>query len=271
MPKGLDIQAHDIDTLDITDAPAVQRRVEQFRPDWIINAAAYTAVDKAESDVALAYAINRDGAAYLAQAAQRVGARMLQVSTDFIFAGTQNQPYRTSDSAGPLGVYGASKLAGEAAAEAALGDALLILRTSWVYSKHGHNFVKTMLRLLHERDDLGVVVDQVGTPTWAAGLARAIWLAVVKNLSGIHHWTDAGLASWYDFACAIEEEAEQLGALAQGRRIRPILTPEYPTPARRPAYSVLDKTTTWRALDIARPVHWRVHLRHMLAELLAGE
>ena len=266
-PSHIELHAHDADTLDITDAQAVHDAVQALKPDWIINAAAYTAVDKAESETALAYAVNRDGASNLATAARTVNARMVQVSTDFIFDGEQGHPYRPDDAPAPLSVYGASKLAGEIAVQETLGERALILRTAWVYSSHGHNFVKTMLRLMSERENLSIVADQVGSPTWAHGLAHAIWQATTINLHGVHHWTDAGVASWYDFAQAIYEEARALGLLTRDCTLRPIATTDYPTPARRPGFSLLDKASTWQALGITNPIHWRTQLRTMLNEL----
>ncbi len=265
-PTHIELHAHDADTLDITDRAAVDAATHALKPAWIINAAAYTAVDKAESEAMLAYAVNRDGARHLAAAAHAVSARMVQVSTDFIFNGEQGHPYRTDDSPAPLGIYGASKLAGEHAVREALGEHALILRTAWVYSSHGHNFVKTMLRLMSERESLGIVADQIGSPTWAHGLAQAIWQAIERKLHGTHHWTDAGVASWYDFAQAIFDEAHALDLLTRDCVIRPIATSDYPTPARRPSFSLLDKSATWQALGIQYPAHWRTQLRAMLRE-----
>lgn len=272
-PAHIELHAHDANTLDITDALAVRDAVQAIKPDWIINAAAYTAVDKAESETTLAYAVNRDGARHLAEAARAasalnaVSARMVQVSTDFIFDGEQGHPYRPDAVPSPLGVYGASKLAGELAVRDTLGEHALILRTAWVYSAHGHNFVKTMLRLMKEREQLSIVADQVGSPTWAHGLAQAIWQATTINLNGTHHWTDAGTASWYDFAQAIHDEARALGLLERDCALHPIATADYPTPARRPGFSLLDKASTWQALHISQPTHWRAQLRAMLIEL----
>lgn len=270
-PPSIELHAFDRTSLDITHREQVMESVRAIQPHWIINAAAYTAVDKAESEPKLAYAVNRDGVHHLAEAAQAVGARMVQISTDFVFDGRQSHPYPPLPPEGEkpssLCTYGASKWAGEVAVLKTLGDAALIVRTAWVYSSHGHNFVKTMLRLMRERDSLGVVSDQIGTPTWAKGLALAIWQAMAKDITGIHHWTDAGVASWYDFACAIHDEALALGLLDHPIRIRPLRTEDYPTPARRPSFSVLDKTATWKALNIDSPSHWRHPLRHMLREL----
>jgi dTDP-4-dehydrorhamnose reductase len=182
-----------------------------------------------------------------------------------VFDGNSSRPYRPNDQVGPISVYGRSKLQGEDAVAAADPDALIV-RTAWVYAAQGTNFVNTMLRLMRERDRLGIVADQIGTPTYAASLARALWTLAQAGATGIHHYTDAGVASWYDFAVAIEEEARDLGLLAQAVQVEPIATADYPTPARRPAYSVLDKSATWAALGGPAP-HWRNNLRFMLREL----
>jgi dTDP-4-dehydrorhamnose reductase len=252
--------------LDITDAAAVNAMFDSVRADIIINAAAYTAVDRAEEEPERAYAINCDGAANLARAAHRHGATLIHVSTDFVFDGANGAPYKTDDEPRPQGVYGASKLAGETAVREIMLDKALIIRAAWVYSAHGSNFVKTILRLMENRDDLRVVDDQIGSPTWASGLANCIWQAFNRQLTGVYHWTDAGAASWYDFAVAIQEEALHLNILTKKIPLMPIPTFEYPTLAARPSYSVLDKSTTWRALNHAA-THWRVALRHMLNEL----
>jgi dTDP-4-dehydrorhamnose reductase len=228
-------------------------------------------VDKAEKDQKAAFATNSTGVFNLAEAAKKSQARFIHISTDFVFDGSKSAPYLPSDQPNPTGVYGASKLAGEEQVRAILAGNYVILRTAWVYSSHGNNFVKTMLRLMRERDRLGVVADQVGTPTWAGGLAQAVWLlAGHAALTGIFHWTDAGVASWYDFAVAIQEEAMQLGLLHKEIILSPIRTEDYPTPARRPPFSVLDKTSTWQALKYSAP-HWRVNLRKMLKELFGEE
>ncbi|WP_338322797.1 dTDP-4-dehydrorhamnose reductase [Parahaliea mediterranea] len=256
------------DALDIADGEAVMQRITGLKPDIVINAAAYTAVDRAESEREQAFAINAEGPANLARACAAAGARLLHVSTDFVFDGGASRPYRPGDATAPLGVYGASKLAGEQAVQAALPSALIV-RTGWVYSRFGGNFVKTMLRLMVERERLGVVADQVGTPTWAAGLAGALWtFARQPALGGIYHWSDAGVCSWYDFAVAIAEEGLARGLLPRTVEVAPIAAADYPTPAQRPAYSVLDKSTSWRDLALAG-THWRVQLRHMLDALAA--
>jgi dTDP-4-dehydrorhamnose reductase len=251
--------------LDAADADAVARCLEEHRPEQVINAAAYTAVDKAESEPEAARAGNVDGPANLARACAANDVRFIHVSTDFVFDGTASSPYGPDAPTNPLGEYGRSKLAGERAVRDALPGALIV-RTAWVYSARGNNFVRTMLRLMAERDELGVVSDQVGTPTWAQGLARALWRAVEQPaLQGIYHWSDAGVCSWYDFAVAICEEAVSLGLLEREVNVRPIATADYPTPATRPPYSVLDKSASWRDLDV-EGIHWRRQLRAMLAE-----
>lgn len=251
--------------LDIADATAVVACLAAVAPQLVVNAAAYTAVDKAESEPAAARRGNAEGPETLAQACAQRGVRLIHISTDFVFDGTSSQPYRPEAATAPLGEYGRSKRAGEVAVLRAQPEAL-ILRTGWVYSSFGSNFVKTMLRLMGEREELAVVTDQVGTPTWAHGLAGAVWAAAARpQLHGIYHWSDAGVCSWYDFAVAICEEALTLGLLSRPVTIRPIPATAYPTPAQRPAYSVLDKSKSW--CDFAlEGVHWRRQLRAMLAD-----
>jgi dTDP-4-dehydrorhamnose reductase len=249
---------------DIGDAAAVSAMVVRERPQVIINAAAYTAVDKAEGEVALATRINARGPSNLASAGTEF--RLIHVSTDFVFDGTRARAYRPEDAPNPLSVYGRTKLEGEAPVRSR-GARGLVLRTSWVYSANGSNFVKTMLRLMATKPELRVVSDQIAAPTWAQGLALALWRAVERpQLSGVHHWRDAGVASWYDFATAISEEGHALGMLPHPVPVLPIETRDYPTPARRPAFSLLDCAQTWRELDL-QPPHWRVNLRRMLLEL----
>jgi dTDP-4-dehydrorhamnose reductase len=267
-PAGATLVALSHGELDIGDAAAVSRRTATERPDVVVNAAAYTAVDKAESDEAAAYRINAHGPGHLAAAARAEGARFVHVSTDFVFDGQSGIPYGPDHPTAPLGVYGASKRAGEEAVLAADPGALII-RTAWVYGVTGHNFVRTMLRLMAERDEVRVVADQIGTPTYAASLAQAIWALEAARGQGIHHWTDSGAASWYDFAVAIQEEALAIGLLNREAAILPIATSDYPTPAKRPSYSVLDKRSAV-ALSGAPAPHWRVNLRHMLGVLKAN-
>lgn len=251
--------------LDITDAKTVQAMLALQQPALVINAAAYTAVDRAEQEAEQARRINTDGAKQLASACAEVSARFVHVSTDFVFSGNASAPYRVDDATGPLSVYGDSKLAGEQQARQANPDTIVV-RTGWVYSRFGANFVKTLLRLMAERDTLTVVDDQVGTPTWAAGLAQSLWAIGLNNTSsGTYHWSDAGVCSWYDFALAIAEEGQQLGLLTNAVTVNPIPATAYPTAATRPAYSVLDKSRCWNELNLPA-THWRVQLRSMLAQ-----
>ncbi len=272
-PADIEIIALDRASLDISDQDRVNKLVAELAPDVVINAAAYTPVDKAEQEPELAFAINATGAGYLARASFEQKARFIHISTDFVFDGTKGSPYFSDDTPNPLGVYGASKLKGEQLVSEFTKGQAVILRTAWVYSTHGHNFVKTMLRLLKERAELNVVVDQIGTPTWAKELARIIWMMAAKpNVQGIFHWTDAGVASWYDFAVAIKEEALMIGLLDVHIEIAPIPSESYPLPAPRPSLSVLDKSSIYELLECGfTPQHWRVSLREMLKELKRGE
>lgn len=265
-PAGWTVAALDRTALDIADTGSLRAALDRVRPAALINAAAYTAVDKAETEAELASRSNADGPAVLAAVCAELGIRLVHISTDFVFDGAASAPYRPGDATGPLGEYGRSKLAGEQGTQAA-NPAALILRTGWVYSRFGNNFVKTMLRLMAERDQLNVVVDQVGTPTWARGLALTAWAGLLhEDAHGIYHWSDAGVCSWYDFAVAIQEEALALGLLQSEIAILPIPASDYPTPAARPSYSVLDKSSTCRDLDVTL-THWRTQLRAMLADL----
>lgn len=261
-PAGIELVAAGRGELDLADAPAIRSHVENIRPDVVINAGAYTAVDRAESEPALARAINADAVAAIAAACAAHGTRMVQVSTDFVFDGTAARPYRPADATAPLSVYGATKRDGEEAA-LRLAPRCLVLRTAWVYAVEGRNFVATMLRVMRSGKPLRVVCDQIGTPTFAPNLARATWAMIARDATGILHYTESGVASWYDFAVAIQEEALQLGLLSAPVAIEPIASAEYPTPARRPGFSVLDKTETTRLLGEA-PEHWRAALRKMM-------
>lgn len=266
-PAEYDVVPYDRHLLDITDAEAVDAVVTAEAPDVIINAAAYTAVDKAESEPGLARAVNVDAARNLARSASGVGARLLHLSTDFVFDGRSDRPYQPDDATSGLGVYGQTKLAGEQAVLAHGGEGMLILRTAWIYSVFGHNFVKTMLRIMAQRDELSVVNDQRGTPTWARGLAATLWMLTERSeLNGVYHWTDDGEATWWEFATAIAEEATNCGLLHRPVTINPVSTAEYPTAASRPSYSVLDCSTTVSDLEVQQQP-WREQLRGMLIEL----
>lgn len=252
---------------DIAAPEAAERWLAETRPDALVNAAAYTAVDRAESEPERAMEVNGEAPGRLAEAARRHGVRFVHVSTDFVFDGCQSRPYPPEAETAPLGAYGRSKRAGEVAVLAADPHAL-ILRTAWVYAAEGRNFLRTMLRLMAERDEVRVVSDQVGTPTHAASLARAILALLATPARGILHWTDAGVASWYDFAVAISEEAASRGLLPGATPVIPIRTADYPTPARRPGWSVLDCTATHALVGLPR--HWRAELRDALDSIAAG-
>jgi len=239
--------------------------VDQLRPDWVINCAAYTQVDNAETETAAAFCINRETPERLAQTVAGYGGRLLQVSTDFIFDGGQGWPYVETDQPNPLGVYGCSKLEGEQAVLQALPEAI-VLRTAWVYGVRGHNFVKTMLRLALAGKPLRVVDDQTGTPTWARDIASAIAVLVAADARGTFHYTNAGETSWHGFACAILDEAAAVGFKVKTEDVTPIPTSAYPTPATRPAYSVLS-TEKIRPLLTAPIPNWRDSLKNMLQEL----
>jgi dTDP-4-dehydrorhamnose reductase len=265
-PNAYNIFACDVEQLDITELKNVRDYITANNIDLIINAAAYTAVDKAESDKDLAYKVNETGAQHLATVAKETSIPLIHVSTDFVFSGQQGSPYTTEDEATPDSVYGASKLAGEQQIINTMPDNYLIVRTSWLYSAHGNNFVKTMLRLMQEKSQLGIVADQTGTPTWAKTLADTIWALEAKQAQGIYHCSDNGVASWYDFAVAIQQHAMNEGLLHKKIPVKPIQTSDYPTPAKRPAYSVMDKSKTETTLGYSLP-HWQESLINMLKEL----
>ena len=252
--------------LDIGDAGAVARAIAESGAQWMVNGAAYTAVDLAEDQPAQATAVNDTAVGVLAAAASKAHCRLLHLSTDFVFDGQSNRAYLPSDATNPLSVYGASKLGGERHVLSGAGSGI-VLRTAWVYAAEGRNFVLTMLRLMREKEQLSVVCDQIGAPTWAAGIAAAIWgLIETDAAGGIYHWTDLGVASWYDFAVAIQDEALTRGLLSRAVPITPIASAAYPTRARRPAFSVLDSTAT-RALIKVPSRHWRHNLRILLDDI----
>jgi dTDP-4-dehydrorhamnose reductase len=266
-PLGWEVVACGSSEMDVTELTAVRRLVEREPPEVVIHTAAYTDVDGAEAQAERAEAVNCLGAANVARAASEVAARMVHVSTDFVFDGRQGHPYSPEDRPNPVNTYGRTKLAGEREVARITAGRAVIVRTAWVYSEHGENFVQTMLRLMGARDPLTVVSDQVGTPTWARTLADALWTAADRpTLQGILHWTDAGVASWYDYAVAIQEEALSLGLLKHAVPIYAVRTSDFPRPARRPSYSILDKTSGWAALN-GPAQHWRSNLRTMLQGL----
>ena len=252
--------------LDLSQPESIRQAMADIQPDLVVNAGAYTAVDKAESEPELARAVNGIAPGILAEECEKLGASLIHFSTDYVFDGSKSSAYLETDSTNPLGIYGESKLAGEEAIRKA-GNRHIIIRTAWVYGNCGKgNFVKTMLRLGKEREEIRVVADQIGSPSWTADLAAAtahIMPAIGLEDFGTYHYTNSGVCSWYDFAIAIFEEAEKLGFPLKVQRVIPITTVEYPTPAKRPAFSVLS-TVKISALLGTYPPHWRQGLRQML-------
>ena len=260
-PAHADLNAIDVDDVDFTEDAMLRARLVVEAPDVLINAAAYTAVDKAESDEETAREINAHAVAIMAEEMEARGGKLVHISTDFVFDGTASRPYHPDDPRNPISAYGRTKAEGEDH----LRDTDLLVRTAWVYEAGGANFVRTMIRLMNERDELGVVSDQIGSPTWATGLSRTIWGLIEKGANGTFHHSDDGEISWYDFAVAIAEEALELGLIKTIPKINAITTADYPTPAIRPAFSVLDCSAT-RALLGEAPVPWRTNLRLMLEQ-----
>lgn len=251
----------DVNELDITDKAAIERFVEENEIGGIVNCAAYTAVDKAESDPQLARKLNAEAPAFLAEVVGKRGGWMVQVSTDYVFNGTKHTPYVETDEPCPNSVYGQTKLEGEQAVSKFCPN-VMIIRTAWLYSEFGNNFVKTMIRLGREREQLGVIFDQVGTPTYAHDLATAIMTAIDKGIKpGVYHFSNEGVTSWYDFTKSIH----RLSGI-NTCQVSPLHTAEYPTPACRPAYSVLDKTKIKAAYGIEIP-HWEESLAKCIAKL----
>lgn len=270
VPAGVELVSLTRTQLDLADLQACRAAVLEHRPDWLINAGAYTAVDQAELDSERAWAVNAAAPEALAAALADCGGQLLQLSTDFVFDGGQGRPYRPEQPPSPLGVYGASKAAGEQVALSFAGGR--VLRTSWLYGPVGRNFCLTLLRLHHQRaesgDPISVVADQVACPTATCTLAEACWrlIGLEAPLPRILHWSDAGAASWYDFAVAIGELAVAVGLLEQAAPVQPIPTSGYPTPASRPSYSLLDCFETQAALAL-QPPHWRQALETVLRRL----
>ncbi len=264
-----EVLALDYEGLDITDRDAVVNTVSKFKPNYIINAAAHTAVDRAEQEVELSFAINRDGPRYLSQVAQECGAVMLHISTDYVFDGNGEEPYQESDGTNPQGIYGQSKLAGEQAVAESCAEHL-ILRTAWVFGEHGNNFVKTMLRLAQIRDELSIVGDQIGGPTYAGDIADAL-VTMVQYVEqgktpkwGVYHFSGMPYASWYDFAVKIFEFAEQHQVIDKLPALTAIPTSAYPTPAKRPTNSRLNCSQIENQFGI-KPSDWHTALNNIQA------
>lgn len=270
-PADFEVVGYNSSELDITNAQQVQQIVAEQAPALIINTAAYTAVDKAESDAERAYAVNETGVKNLAQAALAIGIPVFHISTDYVFDGTAADPYKETDPVGPTGVYGASKLAGEQVL-ARSGVKHIILRTSWVFGAEGNNFVKTMLRLGKERDTLGVVADQHGCPTSAASIANVLWQLAQKYTAegelpwGIYHFSNAPATTWHGFACEIFKQAVEAGFLERAPVVNPIKTSDYPTLAKRPAWSVMDCSALENLLVSSVP-GWQQELSAVLKQL----
>ncbi|MEG4329477.1 dTDP-4-dehydrorhamnose reductase [Microcoleus sp. herbarium5] len=262
-----EVIAVDRTRLDLSQPESIRQAMAEIQPDLVVNGGAYTAVDKAESEPELANAVNGIAPGILAEECEKLGASLIHFSTDYVFDGSHSSAYLETDSTNPLGTYGKSKLAGEEAIRKA-GNRHIIIRTAWVYGNGGKgNFVKTMLRLGKEREEIRVVADQIGSPTWTGDLSAAtsqIIPLLGPETFGTYHYTNSGVCSWYDFAIAIFEEAAQLGLPLKVQRVIPITTSEYPTPAKRPAFSVLS-TVKISALLGTYPPHWRQGLRKMLA------
>lgn len=270
-PPGVELIALTREQLDLTDVEAIRRSVRDLRPNVILNPAAYTAVDRAESEPELAQAVNATAPGVLAEEARKQGALLMHYSTDYVFDGKKETPYSEDDAPHPQSIYGQTKLAGEGAVRAS-GCRHLILRTSWVYGVHGGNFVKTVLRLAHERDQLRIVADQFGAPTWARLLARVTWELLPRfrdDLSGVYHLTASGRTSWHQYAATIVAEARRYDAALRDKPlvIQPIATHEYPLPAARPANSCLATDKLRTTFGVSLPP-WQDDLRACLAELL---
>ncbi len=265
-PDGAILASITHQDLDIRNKEVLIEIAELFNPTIIINASAYTNVEKAETDQVTAINVNHKGAGNIAETARFVKARMIHISTDYVFSGNHNTPYTTKDSTSPINVYGESKVLGETAVLNKLGNNCLIIRTSWLYSKYGNNFVKNILRKLRNEDFISIVGDQIGTPTHAKSLANIIWKSLAyPEFNGIQHWTNSGIASWYDFAIAIQEEMNLINLNYSKTKIVSVKTKEYPTIATRPMYSILDKTDSEKVFG--QSIHWRTDLRNMLSSI----
>lgn len=262
-----EVIAVDRTRLDLSEPESIRQAMAEIQPDLVVNSGAYTAVDKAESEPELAHAVNGVAPGIIAEECEKLGSTLIHISTDYVFDGSQGSPYQETDTTNPLGIYGKSKLAGEEAIRQA-GNRHIIIRTAWVYGNSGKgNFVKTMLRLGKDREEIRVVADQIGSPTWTGDLAAAISQIIPQikpELFGTYQYTNSGVCSWYDFAIAIFEEAEKLGFPLKIQRVIPITTSEYPTPAKRPAFSVLSAVKISGILS-THPPYWRQGLRQMLA------
>lgn len=259
VPPGMDTRSVSRAECDITDLATVENELESFRPDVIINTAAYTGVDAAEDDEELAFRTNAVGAENVARTAARMGAKLIHISTDYVFDGARSTPYPPDAPTNPINVYGASKLEGEKLTLRAMPRAVIV-RTSWLYSTSGKNFLVSLLKALRSTETLSVVVDQVGCPTSAREFASALWSVSTDSLNGVYHWANLGSASWHDFAREIAQNAQDLDLLEGSGTIQPVTSAEYASRANRPAYSVLDPAKLIDAIRVA-PSPWKQALR----------
>jgi dTDP-4-dehydrorhamnose reductase len=267
VPSAWLAESHDIGETDIRDERAVHAAIVGAKPDTIINCAAYTNVDGAEMHPDDARALNADGAEIVARKAASAGVRLIHLSTDYVFDGNAASPYRPDAATGPLSVYGRTKLEGEQRVRACAPRSTVV-RTAWIHSGGASNFVATAVRHLTSGHSMRVVDDQIGTPTCADELAAALWHLVDRpDIVGILHLTDSGVASWFDVAITVLETLRSAGRLPDGASVTPIATADYPTPARRPAYSVLDKHDSWQSIGYVSP-HWREGVVASTSELL---
>lgn len=253
--KSHQVITGDLPDFDITDQDGIRLRLKEINPDVVINCAAYTAVDKAEEEIDLAYAVNCGGAENLAKTCRQIDSRLIHISTDYVFDGRANLPYLEDNQPNPQTVYGKSKLAGENVIKNNMDD-YVIIRTSWLFGQYGSNFVKTIIKLAKERANLNVVFDQIGTPTYTKDLSFAIKNILIKSVSGIYHFSNEGVCSWYDFAYEIIQHMNNMKMPVQVKQLLPVLSTEFPTSAVRPAYSILDKTK-YKKMSLKEIPSWR--------------
>jgi dTDP-4-dehydrorhamnose reductase len=255
-PETISLKAFSKLEFDITNFQKSRELVKEIQPELIINAAAYTAVDKAEDEAEKAYSVNAYGVENISKISRDQGIKLVHISTDYVFDGKSNRPYNEGDSTNPINTYGDSKLKGEQLALDILDKKLLIIRTAWLYSHEGPSFLNSIIHLLKEKNSVNIVEDQIGTPTSAINLAKAIYKSIETDLQGVFHYTDAGVASWYDFACAIKDNLDNQYIGNETANIYPIVSKNYKTIADRPMYTVLDKTAIRNAADI-EVIHWK--------------
>jgi len=268
-PAAFDVVAHDLAETDIRDESAVEHTLDEVKPEIILNCAAFTAVDDAEARPAEAFSANAAAPGFIAAGATRRGIRFIHISTDYVFDGRAHSPYLPSADVGPINVYGETKLEGERRVLAA-DPKHVVVRTAWVHSGTGTNFIKTCVRVLGAGTVMRVVDDQVGSPTRALHLASVLWRVTdLPSVSGVLHFTDAGVASWYDVATAVLEAMRAVGRAPESAEVLPVGTEEFPRPAKRPQYSVLDKRSSWASIGFVPP-HWRVGVVASTSEVLGG-